>query len=84
LLATIVLATIVLATIVLATIVLATIVLARRKYGAKLKFLKCWTDTDFDFYCNIWNIIGDEISHSNPYNYNTPQREKRRIQNKFN
>jgi hypothetical protein len=29
-------------------------------------------------------MMGDEISHNNPYTHNTPQRERRRIQNKLN
>ncbi|KAH6668383.1 hypothetical protein B0J14DRAFT_566915 [Halenospora varia] len=33
---------------------------------------------------NIWNMMDDEISHNNPYTHNTPQREKRGIQNKLN
>jgi hypothetical protein len=33
---------------------------------------------------NIWNIMGDENFHKHPYDHNTPQREKRRIQNRLN
>ncbi|KAH6668492.1 hypothetical protein B0J14DRAFT_166923 [Halenospora varia] len=32
----------------------------------------------------IWNIMGDESSHKDPYDHNASQKEKRRIQNKLN
>jgi hypothetical protein len=42
-------------------------------------FISSGTMTD-----NIWNIMGDEVSHEDPYDHNIPQSEKRRIQNRLN